>query len=188
MDCGDVMPVIPQPAGIGKVGRVHIWSQPILPAVFDDSLSYVEQLYKFLHKLNELIELYNSITENYITREEFEKSQDAQTKELLDAIDDAITGLQEKINTELKDEVSRLEKLIKDISAGDILIYDPTHGEEWRHVSTVTKRIYEIDRVFGMPCNDFDGYVTAREFDKAEMKARDYDAAASVILFNVKGV
>lgn len=182
------MPVIPQPAGIGKVDRVHIWSQPILPAVFDDSLSYVEQLYKFLHKLNELIDSYNYVVENYVTRKEFEESQDEQTKELLAAIDDAIAKLQQKINNDLKDEVRRLEKLIEAINAGDILIYDPTHGEEWRHVSTVTKRIYDLDRIFAMPCNDFDGYVTAREYDRAKMKARDYDVAASVLLFNVKGV
>lgn len=44
---------------IGTIGNFRFWCQKILPAVYDDSLSYYEVLCKFLEKLNEVIDSYN---------------------------------------------------------------------------------------------------------------------------------
>lgn len=44
-----------------KVSPVHIFCQKILPAVFDDSLSYYEQICKFVEKLNEVIGELNKV-------------------------------------------------------------------------------------------------------------------------------
>ena len=44
---------------LGKIGQFRFWCQKVLPAVYDDSLSYYELLAKVIEKLNEVIEKYN---------------------------------------------------------------------------------------------------------------------------------
>lgn len=48
---------------IGKIGNFRFWSQKILPAVYDDSLSYYELLAKLTEKINEIIETYTGYDE-----------------------------------------------------------------------------------------------------------------------------
>ncbi len=45
---------------LGKIGQFRFWCQKVLPAVYDDSLSYYELLAKVIEKLNEVIEKYNN--------------------------------------------------------------------------------------------------------------------------------
>lgn len=45
------------------IGNFRFWCQKVLPAVYDDSLSYYELLCKVIQKLNEVIELSNSQSE-----------------------------------------------------------------------------------------------------------------------------
>lgn len=42
--------------GLGEIGSFRFWVQKVLPAVYDDSLSYYELLSKVIDKLNEIIE------------------------------------------------------------------------------------------------------------------------------------
>lgn len=54
-----------------RVSPVRIRCTPVLPLVYDDSLSYMEVLYKLLRKTNECIETLNSVStvvENHETR------------------------------------------------------------------------------------------------------------------------
>lgn len=44
---------------LATIGQFRFWCQKILPAVYDDSLSYYELLCKVVEKLNELIEQSN---------------------------------------------------------------------------------------------------------------------------------
>lgn len=44
---------------LGKIGQFRFWCQKVLPAVYDDSLSYYELLAKVIDKLNEVISKYN---------------------------------------------------------------------------------------------------------------------------------
>ena len=48
---------------IAGIQTFRFWCQKILPAVYDDSLSYYELLCKVIHKLNELIEKDNEQSE-----------------------------------------------------------------------------------------------------------------------------
>ncbi|MBR2553444.1 MAG: hypothetical protein IKE94_01170 [Aeriscardovia sp.] len=48
---------------IQGIQRFRYWCQKVLPAVYDDSLSYYELLCKVIHKLNELIEKDNEQSE-----------------------------------------------------------------------------------------------------------------------------
>ena len=46
-------------APMGEIGAFRFWCQKVLPAVYDDSLSYYELLCKVIEKLNEVIENYD---------------------------------------------------------------------------------------------------------------------------------
>ena len=46
---------------LGEIGSFRFWCQKVLPAVYDDSLSYYELLCKVTAKLNELIEKDNEL-------------------------------------------------------------------------------------------------------------------------------
>lgn len=46
-------------APMGEIGAFRFWCQKVLPAVYDDSLSYYELLCKVISKLNEIIEITN---------------------------------------------------------------------------------------------------------------------------------
>ena len=68
-----------------QVQPFRFWCQKILPAVYDDSLSYYELLCKVIDKLNEMIEVDNEqtqaihvlITELNALKEAFEKFQES---------------------------------------------------------------------------------------------------------------
>lgn len=72
-------------APLGEIGAFRFWCQKVLPAVYDDSLSYYELLCKVIDKLNELIEKDNEQSEvlNILIhefeelRELFEKFQES---------------------------------------------------------------------------------------------------------------
>lgn len=46
-------------APMGEIGAFRFWCQKVLPAVYDDSLSYYELLAKVIEKLNEVIDAYS---------------------------------------------------------------------------------------------------------------------------------
>lgn len=46
-------------APLGEIGAFRFWCQKVLPAVYDDSLSYYELLCKVIDKLNEVIKQSN---------------------------------------------------------------------------------------------------------------------------------
>lgn len=48
---------------LATIGQFRFWCQKILPAVYDDSLSYYELLCKVVDKLNELVEQSNEQSE-----------------------------------------------------------------------------------------------------------------------------
>ena len=78
---------------LGMVGQFRYWCQKVLPAVYDDSLSYYELLCKVIAKLNELIEKDNEQSEviNIILQEledlekEFDDWKDGGFEDLLNA-------------------------------------------------------------------------------------------------------
>ena len=78
--------------------RRSIWT-PILPTVFSESLSYLEQLSAFSKKLNELIESYNKFSgdyENYV--QEQLKPYQSQIDELTNRFNSIINEINENID------------------------------------------------------------------------------------------
>lgn len=70
---------------MGEISAFRFWCQKVLPAVYDDSLSYYELLCKVIAKLNEMIEQSNGLLESVqplvdelmTLREEFEKFKES---------------------------------------------------------------------------------------------------------------
>lgn len=65
---------------VTKIGAFRYWAQKVLPAVYDDSLSYYELLAKVIDKLNEVIERYDAsgtlINELILELQELQKEFD----------------------------------------------------------------------------------------------------------------
>lgn len=65
---------------IGMIGNFRFWSQKILPAVYDDSMSYYEVICKLVEKVNEVIEKYDGyddlFAETIELLKEFQKELD----------------------------------------------------------------------------------------------------------------
>ena len=79
--------------------RRSLWT-PILPTVFSESLSYLEQLSAFSKKLNELIESYNKFSgeyENYV--QEQLKPYQSQIDELTDRFNSIVHEINDNIDT-----------------------------------------------------------------------------------------
>lgn len=84
------------------IGYLHFWCQKVLPLVYDNSLSYLETLYKLKEKLNEVIKFTNDIPE-YIDKKFIEAFDEEHLKELISevfrTIEDAISANNEGTNT-----------------------------------------------------------------------------------------
>lgn len=92
------------------INQLHLWTQSVLPATFDDSLSYYEVLAKTVNKLNEVIEIVNAQgegIETYITQlfDEYKAAWDAETnaklQALQDNVDSQVNSLTNYVNTEV---------------------------------------------------------------------------------------
>lgn len=106
--------------------RLRYWCQTVLPAVFDDSLSYYEQVCRVAEKLNELISKDNEIGEVLGTTVE----QVAEMQKLLESIKNGeyaelyIDQLASYIDNNLINFIARLTKYVF-----PTFYYD---GECWR--------------------------------------------------------
>lgn len=73
---GEIMPL--------NVTPLYFWSQQVLPFVYDDSLSYLEQVYKVSEKLNEVISATSTALDE---TKEYVDNQDNATNASLDEVD-----------------------------------------------------------------------------------------------------
>lgn len=53
-------------SSLRNIKPIKAWSPKVLPLVYDDSLSYYEQVCKVVSKLNEVVELVNNELEEYV--------------------------------------------------------------------------------------------------------------------------
>ena len=98
----------------GKVGAFRFWCQKVLPAVYDDSLSYYELLCKVVDYLNKVIDLTNTqsdaITELQETLEQFMSGQ------FDDYIQEIVDEWFEEHGDNLFDEVEELKDIVEDFA------------------------------------------------------------------------
>lgn len=118
-----------------RIGYLHFWCQKVLPLVYDNSLSYLEVLYKVKEKLNEVINFTNDIPE-YIDKKIVEAFDEEHLKELISevfrTIEDAISANNEGTNTHFSSNYpivgtlvwhdNKLYKTKHPIDAGDTVL------------------------------------------------------------------
>lgn len=169
-----------------------------------DMMTDVEYLLGILKKLNEVIKQVNNNTEfinNYSGRiEEIEAEVNALAEEMEDFekdINDTIDARFSDIRLELQAMIAttltqanaytdsiaaRLEKQIKDISVGDIKVYDPTTGL-LSNLQIVIDNLYEDGRSDALMADEYDALdLTATAYDAYELTAREYDTSAKSLL------
>lgn len=120
-----------------RIGYLHYWCHKVLPLVYDNSLSYLEVLYKVKEKLNEVIKFTNDIPE-YIDKKVIEAFDEEHLKELISevfrTIEDAISANNEGTNTHFSTNYptvgtlvwhdNKLYKTKHPIDAGDTILPD----------------------------------------------------------------
>ena len=72
---------------LDNIKTFRFYCQKILPLVYDDSLSYIETLYKVSSKLNEVIDDYNELIDYYNTLPQLLEQITAKLSELDDFVD-----------------------------------------------------------------------------------------------------
>lgn len=201
-------------ANLDNIKNFRFWCQPILPLVYDDSLSYYEALCKFNTKLNEIIDRINNFQEdiedmvdnkinvlkNYVDSENAKQNEDVKNQfdSVYDKINEVIVSINNNIetiyryianlNTITKNyidvQISELKKLIDDTILGDIIIFNPTKGVK-DSLNNVINDIYNALRYFGISCYQFDSkHLSCDEFDKLLMTALEFDTNSLEIIGN----
>ena len=190
---------------MGDVQKMRFWCQKVLPLVYDDSLSYYETLCKFLQKLNEVIDLYNNIQENFegYVDQEIDKLKnyvDSENTKQNDEFDEKIEAIYQEIQTQvnrlfayinngdliLKNYIDKkildLKEWVEDAIIGNIIIYDPTTGYN-NPLDVVMTHIYDALRYWGITCYQFDvAENTCNQLDGYHYTALEFDTNSLQIL------
>ena len=116
------------------IEKLHYYCSKVLPLVYNDTLSYYENVCKVVERLNEIVDVVNEIP-NYIDNYIDEKLTDEHLKELiLEAIgylEGAISSKNEKDNTNFSTDYSTNEllwwkdtlyKIKRNVNAGDTIL------------------------------------------------------------------
>lgn len=80
---------------VDKLATIRVRCHKVLPAVYDESLSYLEQVCKLAYKVNETIESVNALNDN------------------VDALNDAVTEFGTRLTT-VEDEIDSFEEEMND--------------------------------------------------------------------------
>lgn len=197
---------------MAEIKKMRFWCQKVLPLVYDDSLSYYEVLCKFLEKLNEVIELYNNITDDFeslvdekiaefkIYVDEQNKIQDDNLNAYKDEMSKNFDDVYDKISLEVNrlyayinnldntlriwvtGEINALKKYIDDAILGKIMIYDPTTGYK-NPLDVVINHVYDALRYYGITCYQFDtAKWTAQRYDDTHITALKFDTLSKQII------
>lgn len=175
-----------------------------LPLAFDESLSYLEELYAILHKLNETIEQVNKNTEVAEHYEELLVQIEEEVNRLEEDYEEFKTSIEQEIDTkfetlrneliymidnqiaviryQLQEVYNELNTKIDNVIAGDINVYDPTTGQ-YSPIQTVINNLFDMNRNDAISTSEFDALeLSATEFDEKELTAFDFDVYGKTLL------
>lgn len=165
---------------INRVQPVHVRCTPILPLVYDDSLSYMEVLYKVLAKTNECINTLNEVSgivENHETRISALENEISAIRAELESfkvyVQKQIDDFEEKVNNDF----ARLEAEIRQELADTI--------------ATVNRQIASLEREFSRKFDALETELIGRINDAlnqmdAELLAFEREVRADLDAVNVR--
>ena len=164
-----------------SVTPLKVYCQKILPAVYDDSLSYYEVICKFLNKLNELIEAFNELEpDEYVKKEELEKILTDlynNLKNYIDTENDSQTVfLKSYVLQKLLVLKNELEEEIKNTQLSDVLITNPENSAKKQNIQNVIYRYNQYYRMISDCCYNIDILeMTAAQRDGLMLSAYQFD-------------
>lgn len=187
------------------ITRFRAWFSPVLPLVYDDSLSYYEQLCKLVKKTNEVIDTLNEFNVNienmvdgkiatlkdYVDAENLKQDDnlDAEIEKVYNDLNDNVSAIYQSMHKAddalrllIKVEIEKLKHYIDTSLMGKIYVYDPTMGYA-QPLDIVLNNIYDILRYHAVTCYEFDSFgTTAQDFDYRQMNARTFDTESREVL------
>lgn len=94
-----------------KFPNFRVWTQRVLPCVFDESLSYVEKINKLEQMINDLIDEYNKFGQQ-VTNEvnTFEAETNQKIQDFINQVTQIINDFKQQVTT----EITRFEKQVTD--------------------------------------------------------------------------
>lgn len=195
-----------------EIKKMKPFCQFVLPLVYDDSLSYYEAICKLTAKINEIIDLYNNISDDfgalvdqkiaefkiYVDGEnakqdeklnEFEKQTDENFERVYEKISLEVTqlytyidNLDNTLRIWVAGEINALKKYIDDAILGKIMIYDPTTGYK-NPLDVVINHVYDALRYYGITCYDYDSAKwSAQRYDDTHITALKFDTLSKQII------
>lgn len=195
-----------------KIKKIRPFCQYVLPLVYDDSLSYYEAICKLTQKINEIIDLYNNMSDDfgalvdekiaefkiYVDSENAKQDDELnafknETAENFDGVYDKLTqeinrlfayinNLDNALRVWVAGEINALKKYIDDAIMGKIMIYDPTVGYK-NPLDVVINHVYDALRYYGITCYEYDSAKwTAQRYDDTHITALKFDTMSRRII------
>ena len=120
---------------VDKIAKVRVLCHKVLPAVYDESLSYLEQLAKLAYKLNETIDGVNALNDNV------QVLNDSVTdlNNRVEAVEGEISGFE----AEVTERVNQLEIILTEKIDNSVIEMEQKVDEK---LGTVDSKIDEIER------------------------------------------
>lgn len=151
----------------------YFYCQKVLPAVFDDSLSYYEQLCVMRNKINEIIDVVGDAATIQALKEALAMVEEEieNLRKYVDAQDEA-----EQIRADKYSDARNLEleqkllNIIYRVTTGDVLVKSQVDGRKKQHLQFELDKTYDYLRPFA---------VTADEFDYLEITAQEIEVIQS---------
>lgn len=141
------------------IKHLRMCCQPVIPLTYDDSLSYMETLYKVIHKVNELIEYTEGILE---TAEDYTDAQIAELKASVQAQIDAINADMESFKNEIYNYVNSKQAEFEN----DMLqMFEAQKNEIDREFSTLTESVNNLITAISNSVDTLKTYVDSQDED-----------------------
>lgn len=184
--------------------------QPVMPAVFDDSLSYLEIYAKICKKLNEIIDImnrYDGVTEEWVKA--YVEQQLADIKVLINNLNGDTNNRIDELKAYVNEQILILtdalninrESIIEDAKLytdkkfyellhqfsdmieNGFLVYNPIKGYDTT-VNEAVNDLYDALRVYSVTATEYDELnLTAEQYDNIGMTATEYDFFAKFFLW-----
>lgn len=173
--------------------RLGCWS-PALPAMYDQSISYLELIGHLLAKVEECIKAVNDLDEmnkDYIDNQIFvlksyvnaqidavNRKHDADIAQVYIVISDTFSDIIKAIDdsaTKTKVElILYINELLKDVGKS-IIVKNPINGL-WQDIQTVIDSLYDVFRFLALTALEYDSLeLSAQAYDNKMLNAIDYD-------------
>ena len=161
-----------------------VYCQKVLPAVYDDSLSYYEVICKLQSKLNELIEEFNKLTpDEWATHDELAAAIAELSREIYAAIAELKTYvdnenaeqtvmLKAHLLIKLKELREYLEGLIANTQLSDVKVIDPEDSYPRKDVQSVFYSQNQNYRFFSDSAKNID----AKDYDITTLEGLGLEA------------